>query len=191
MADAGSRRGSSQGGPSGIGKQIEHIHRLFLFPLCHLAADKIPVGRLFGKDAGVFETHGLDLKSQIFIVNVPAFRQMENLPPAAALIRAVIDGIGLFPQGMAAPVPDGLGVRPDEDMLPPSFQSFSAAAIQQLIFLPAIGRPHNFIPLDSSFLYFLPAPFRRKDPFFPYEKTDVPIINLFYHPERASSMNGL
>ena len=62
-----------------------------------LLGKPVPVRRLLRKQTGMLEVEGLQVKSQVPIVNAPLLRKIEKLPLAAASGAAVIVGIGLFP----------------------------------------------------------------------------------------------
>ena len=148
MADGSPRGSGGQGGAAGIGKQVEHADGpaggADLFP------DEVPVGGLLGEDAGVLEAHGLDVEGQLLIMDGPVLGQLANLPVTAAGLAAVIDGVGLLPQGAALRLPDGLRVGPHQDLLSPALQPAAAAAVQQLIVLPMVRCPHNFVPFQKT-----------------------------------------
>ena len=148
MAHAGPGLGAGHGSAAGIGKQVQHPDRPT--SIANLIHSKIPVHRLLGKQARMLEVHGLYLKGQLIVVNLPAFRQCFFLPVSAAGLRSEISGVCLFPCGMAMiRFPDGLRVRAHQILLVPAFQLFSSAAVQQLIILPLIRNPHQ----DSSLAF--------------------------------------
>ena len=57
------------------------------------------------------------------IGNLPLLRQIEELPLAAALVRAVIVAVQLLPVRISeGRLPDNLRIRATEDVLPPALQ---------------------------------------------------------------------
>ena len=142
MADAGSRRRTGHGGPTGIGKQIEYLNR----PpgTANFLHDKIPVDRLFGKQARMLKIHGLNIERQLSVLHRPLLRKLAPLPMPAAGIGPEITGIRVLP-GTAAPgrFPYGLGVRAHQDLPSPALQFLAIATVQQFIILPILRDPHR------------------------------------------------
>ena len=120
-----------------------------------LFPDEIPVGSLLRENTCVLEIHRLDIECQIvFIMDLPAFRQMMLCPVAAAGVGADITGIITLPFGSGTGgIPDDLRIRADQNLVPPTFQTFTGSGIQNLIFFPSIGNPkHLGLLLISYFV---------------------------------------
>ena len=179
MANGRAGRRPGQGSPAGVGKKIQQTHGLAAPALFHRPANKIPVGRLFRKNASVLETHRPYLKRQVPIADGPAFRQAADFPTAAPFLRAAINSVRPAPQGVLPLRPDSLRVRSDQNLFSPALQPPAAAAVYQLIVLPFVCAPHRRSPFVSV---------RRGPDFacFP-----LPAVNLFYHSPPGSSMNCL
>ena len=142
MADLRPRRSAGRAGGPGIGEEVQHVH------LPPGGADallsEIPVHRLLGKKAGVLEVHGLDLEGQILVPDLPLSREPPLFPAAAAGAGAEVTPVGTLPAAMGpGRIPDSLGVRAHQELVPPAFQLFPPAAVQQFIVLPPIGNPHG------------------------------------------------
>ena len=80
--------------------------RLCLVGLCFFAlagaanpaAEPLPVGRLLGKQAGMFEIRRTDFEGQRFVANRPRLRKLAmKLPTAAAALIAMINAIASAP----------------------------------------------------------------------------------------------
>ena len=140
MAHLCARRGAGHGRAAGIGKQVQHAH---LSPLLHAFGDEvghpIPIRRLFGEQAGMFESGRADIKAKVFIIHHPAVGQFgEKLPRAAAFFAAMIMRLRLPPERRIARGPDGLRVGAAQIHVAPAFKLFTAAAIEDFIVLPLI-----------------------------------------------------
>ena len=80
----------------------------------------------------------------VSVLNLFAYTGAASVACAAAGIGAEVSSVGLPPAGVVpGGVPDGLGVRPHQQLLPPPLQLLSAAAVQQLIVLPSVRNPHG------------------------------------------------
>ncbi len=80
----------------------------------------------------MFEAHGLDFQGHIPVMNQPTFGQGVVIPLTAPRRRAIINGIGFVPEGMAfGVVPNHLGVGANQDILAPFFQPLSVRGVQQ------------------------------------------------------------
>ena len=107
--------------------------------------------RLLGEQAGVLEAHRLELKRQVAVMNGPLLRQLANFPFAAARVRAVINCIRAVPDlAVLVSRPDGLRVRTLKNLISPSFDFFSAAAVEYGVVFPVIRDPHK---IPSLFWY--------------------------------------
>lgn len=147
--------GGGQGGPAGIGEEVQNPHR----PpgALHLPADVVPVGRLLRKNSGVLKIHGLDVKGEpVRVVQQPALRQVPDLPPAAAGGGAVVLGVEPAPAGSARSVAQitwGSGrTRSFPAQLSrrkPSVASRSSYSFQ-LLGYPPHGPPPNSVPPPVS-----------------------------------------
>ena len=140
MADLRTRRRASHRRAAGVGEQVEYAH---LSPLLHAVGDEachpIPVGRLFGEQAGVLESGRADIKAQVFIIHHPPVGQLgEKLPRAAALLAAMIMRLRLAPERRIARGPNRLRIGAAQIHVVPAFELFAAAAIENFIVLPLI-----------------------------------------------------
>ena len=140
MADRRTRRKAGQRRPAGVGKQIEHPDG------AAGGADKriipIPVGGLFGKDAGMLEAGRRHAQPEAAgIADDPLLRQLFAVfPPAAAAGRAMIDGMGVLPQRVRhRGLPDDLRVGAHEDIPPPPLKPVAGRSVNQLIVLPVFS----------------------------------------------------
>ncbi len=152
MADRSPGRRRRQRRAAGIGKEIEHRNR----PPGRADAlrDKVPVGRLLGKDAGVLKAHRFDVEGLFTPRHAPAFGQRADAPASAARVRTVVYGVGLCPQRRGAFVPDGLRIRPRKGVISPALQPLSAAAVKQPIIVPVRRNPHAISPPHAISFYF-------------------------------------
>ena len=141
MADAGPGGGAGHGGPAGVSEQVQHRDR----PSgpADLLLGEVPVGRLLGKQSGVLEVHGLDVEGEAAIGHCPALRHGFVLPLPAAGGGAGVAACVLLPAAVGAgSVPDGLGIRPDQQLVAPALQLLSPAAVDEFIVFPLVGTPH-------------------------------------------------
>ena len=108
--------------------------------------DKIPVRCLFRKYTGMLKVHGLDIKGQIILIaDLPMLRELVIRPVSTAGIGADIAGVIVLPfTALVGGVPDHLGIRTNQNILSPSFQTFPIRGIQNLIILPFIGNPKHW-----------------------------------------------
>ena len=104
-----------------------------------------PVDGLFREDAGVLEAGGADDERQVLPLNLPFLGQFFVVVPlAAAFGGAVIDRVGLGPQGADLVIfPDNLRVGADQDGLAPTLQPVVVGGVQQLVIPPGVGRAHK------------------------------------------------
>ena len=142
MADLRPRRGAGRAGGAGVGEEVQHAH------LPPGGADallsEIPVHRLLGKKAGVLEVHGLDLEGQILVPDLPLSREPPLFPATAAGAGAEVPPVRPLPACVTPPgIPDRLGIRTYQELVPPALQLLPSAAVQQLIVPPAVGDPHG------------------------------------------------
>src|SRR5699024_696951 len=121
-------RSCSQSGAASVGKKVQYLDR----PPClsDLFRKPIPVGSLLREKSGVLEAEGLQIKCQIPVVDGPLGGEVQEFPLSAALLAAVIVGIA-FPPALQClwGIPDDLGVRPDQEIIPPAFQFFALTAV--------------------------------------------------------------
>ena len=74
----------------------------------------------------MLETKRLQIKSQVFIMYLPLFREAYEFPFSAALFAAVIVSVLMLPATVVLrSVPDDLGIRANQDVFPPSLQFLS------------------------------------------------------------------
>ena len=84
--------------------------------------EPVPVDRLFGEKAGVFEAEGFEPEGQISVMDAPVIRKVKKLPFAAAFFAAVIVCVGTAPDPVTGRVPDYLGIGADQTVFTPSLQ---------------------------------------------------------------------
>ena len=145
MADGGARRRAGHRGAPGVGEKVEHRDGAAGPP--DEIGTEIPVGSLLGEETGMLEIHGLDLEGEVPIADLPLFGDILFLPPAPASRGTSVAGVGPPPQGIVSGgVPDGLGIGTDQDTVPPAFQLFPSATVDQLIILPLVRDPHGVDP---------------------------------------------
>ena len=152
MADSSARSGTGQRCAAGVAKQVQHLDRA----ACRTDLSGVPgpVDSLLREHAGVLEAGGADDEGQLVLAltagDLPLFRQTAAvLPLTAALIGAVVDGIGLGPErALLLGFPHHLRVGPDEDGLSPALQAVAAGGIQQLVIFPTICRAHKRPPFS-------------------------------------------
>ena len=131
---------------AGVREQVEHADRAACVT-DHLV-DKIPVGSLFGKQTGMLEAHRLELERQITVVDSPLLGQLADFPLAAARVRAMIDSVRLIPDfAVLVARPDSLRVGALQNLIAPSFNFFTAAAVEHGVVFPMICDPHKYSPL--------------------------------------------
>ena len=138
MGDVRARRHAGQRRAAGVAEQVQHAD-----VLAPAIADEVahphPVRRLFREKPRVLESRRADVKPQILMLNRPALRQAsQKLPLAAALFRAVIMRLRLFPQRRVCLGPNRLRIRPPQNDIPPPFELLPVARIQHLIIFPCI-----------------------------------------------------
>ena len=124
MADRGPGLEAGAGGGSRVAEEVEDADG----PArgADLGHGPVPVGGLFGEEAGMLEVHGLDMKAQFLVADGPLSREPALVPAAAAALAAAIAGVPVVPVGVyPGRVPDGLGVRTDQIIVPPALQLFS------------------------------------------------------------------
>ena len=94
------------------------------------------------------------MEGQFSVGNGPLLGQVKEFPLAAAFAAAVIMTVGLSPLSAFRCIPDDLGVRADQSVIPPSLQLFTAGCIQHLIVLPFVSDPHSDLsfPKPAGFL---------------------------------------
>ena len=146
MAHGRPRRRAGDGGPAGVGEQVEHVHRApgLLNPL----PGKVPVCRLLGKHAGMLEVHQPHVKGEIPVAHLPPLGDVPALPLPAAGVGPGVPGVRPFPALVGAGgIPDSLGVGPHQQLVPPAPQLFPPAALQQPIIRPCPRCPHGAHPL--------------------------------------------
>ena len=74
----------------------------------------------------MFKTERLQIKNEIAIGNLPSLREIEKLPGPSAFRTPVIMTVRSFPSDMCfLSLPDDLGIRPDQEIVSPSFKLFS------------------------------------------------------------------
>ena len=169
MAHAGPGSGAGHRGSAGVGEQVEHVHRPAGLP--DLLLGPVPVGGLLRKQAGVLEVHGLDIKGEAAVGDGPPLRHRLVLPLSPAAGGAGIPARVALPAPVGpGGVPNGLGIRPDQKLVPPALQFLPAGAVDQFIVLPLVGKPHR----DATSHLWLKA-----------DKT-----NIVYHPRRGPSMKS-
>ncbi len=145
-----------------------------------LLLGKVPVHRLLREEAGVLEVHGLDLERQVPVADLPLLRQFGLLPAAAAGVGAQIAAVGMPPPGIQpGRAPDGLGVRADQHLAAPALQFFAAAAVQQLVILPAVSDPHTPPPCLFCKIHFIIY-----QPLAIVNKRNVNILDFFTRKSR-------
>ena len=74
----------------------------------------------------MLKAEGLQIEREPFVSDGPLLGQIEKLPLAAALAAAVVVSVHPLP-ALVGPgrVPDHLGVRPDQQIIPPALQFFT------------------------------------------------------------------
>ena len=84
------------------------------------------------------------MKGKPFVADGPLCGQIKKLPLSAALIAAVVVAVLLLPfrQG-AGRIPYDLGIRTHQQILSPALQLFAAGAVNNLIILPIVSKPHR------------------------------------------------
>ena len=146
MADGRARVCRRERCTAGVGEQIEYVDRAACVT-DHLV-DKIPVGSLLGEQTGMLEAHRLELERQIAVVDGPLLGQLADFPLAAACVRAMVDGVRLVPNlTVLVARPDSLRVGALQNLIAPSFNFFTAAAVEHGVVLPMICDPHKYSPL--------------------------------------------
>ena len=140
-------------GAACIGEEIQHFYRTSC--IADLIREPFPVRRLFREQSGVFEIERLQVKGQIFIMNLPLLREIEELPFSTAFFAAVIVRIPVLPSFLCLRgIPDHLRIRAHKEILPPPFQFLPVGRINHFIVFPSICNPHMII----SFLYLIFVP---------------------------------
>ena len=148
MADLRPRGEAGGGGGPGVGEEVQHLDGPPRSP--DHALGPVPVRGLLREDAGVLEAHGLHPEAELPVPDDPARRQAVFLPRPAAGRAAPVGGVRPVPPGIGAGgVPDGLGVRAQEELVAPALQLLAPGGVQKLIVFPAITDPHKN-PQDDS-----------------------------------------
>ena len=107
-------------------------------------------------------------------------KEMARKAAAAAGVGAQIAAVGMPPPGIQpGRAPDGLGVRADQHLAAPALQFFAAAAVQQLVILPAVSDPHTPPPCLFCKIHFIIY-----QPLAIVNKRNVNILDFFTRKSR-------
>ena len=91
MGNGSSRGSGGKSSASCVGEKVQNFNRppgVFNF-----FGKPVPVSGLFGKQSCVLEIKGLQVKSQIPVMDGPLLREIEKFPFAAAFFASVIMGV--------------------------------------------------------------------------------------------------
>ena len=79
-----------------------------------------------------------------FIMKIPLGWQVEKFPFAPSFFTAVVVGVFVLPTLLGSwRIPNDLGIRPHQNVIPPAFQFFTPGAVNDFVFFPVICNPHK------------------------------------------------
>ena len=124
MSDGSSRSRRSQCCASCVGEQVQNFN--WAACLFDFFREPVPVGGLFREQTCMFETKRFQMKCEIFVMNGPLFRQIEEFPFSAAAGTAVIMTVHFTPSFMFfRSIPDNLRIGTYQKIVTPAFQFFT------------------------------------------------------------------
>ena len=145
MGDLRTGSGSGKRCSAGVCKQIQHLDlTAFSHTLTDEFSEPVPVSCLLREKTGVLEGKGFQIEGEVTVGNGPLFRQVKELPLAAALIGTMVMCIQLPPlRGFFYILPDDLRIRAAEDIFSPAFQFFTVRGVDDLIIFPVVSKVHK------------------------------------------------